>query len=357
MFKRLGKDKKRLKKEIWRGVYEENLKISGRREGVEGRRIRDVFIKYMIFILFLLFGVMGEVDYLNLELIRSFEIDYPNHRLKEEGIKSDLKRKENPDTFEFKGLFYNPDVPLSEIFDLRIHTIVIDPGHGGEDSGAIGSRGIMEKDITLDIAKRLRRRLNRYKNYQVLLTREDDRTVSLNERIDFANSAKADLFISIHVNYLPRKPINIIETYYFGSYSDKGTLRLAERENRGSKYSLADFREIIKRIGDTVKLQESKRLAISIQKSLFENISRENKGVFDFGIKTAPFMVLLGVEAPSVLTEVSCLSNKEEEMRLNTGEYREKIASYLEEGIVRYLNKKIKGEERYEARKLGTKQG
>jgi N-acetylmuramoyl-L-alanine amidase len=209
-----------------------------------------------------------------------------------------------------------------------------------------------EKDLTLDVAKRLRDRLSKFRNYQILMTRESDVTVSLNERIDFANNHNADLYISIHVNYVPKKPINIIETYYFGTYTDEETLRLAEKENEGTEYTLSAFRNVIQKIGNTMKFHESKKLATSIQQSLFGNISKRNKDILDHGIKTAPFVVLLGVDVPSVLTEISTLSNEDEESKLNIDSYRAEIASYLEEGIVRYLNNNFKkGETRYAARR------
>ena len=122
--------------------------------------------------------------------------------------------------------------------------ILIDAGHGGEDPGTTGKLGTKEKDITLDIAMRLRERLQRYRGYQILLTREKDITLSLNQRIDIAKSCQADLFISIHINYLPNRPINTIETFYFGPHTDKESLMLAEKENKGTEYTLNDFKGI-----------------------------------------------------------------------------------------------------------------
>ncbi|MEK7876657.1 MAG: N-acetylmuramoyl-L-alanine amidase, partial [Pseudomonadota bacterium] len=209
--------------------------------------------------------------------------------------------------------------------------------------------GTREKDITLDIAKRLKERLKRQGYSHVVLTREEDVTVPLNKRVELAHSSRADIFISIHLNYLPFKPINIIETYYFGPSSDAMTLKLAEQENAGSRYGLSDFKEIIEKIGETVKLQESRELAGSIQKHLFVNSMRQNGNVQDFGVKRAPFVVLLGVDVPAVLAEVSCLSNREEEVELGTASHRENIARYLEAGILHYLSK---GEVRYEAKRL-----
>ena len=133
------------------------------------------------------------------------------------------------------------------------------------------------------------------------------------DRINFANSHKSDIYISIHVNYIPNKPINTIETYCFGPNKDKRTLLLAERENQGSQLTMSDFKEIIQEIGNTMKSQESSLLALSIQKSLYGNIKKQNKDVENWGVRRAPFIVLLGVDTPSVLTEVTCLSNQQEE--------------------------------------------
>jgi N-acetylmuramoyl-L-alanine amidase len=140
----------------------------------------------------------------------------------------------------------------------------------------------------------------------------------------------------------------MIETYYFGPSSDPKVLKLAEKENEDSSYSISDFRDIIGKIGETMRLQESREFAASIQKNLFTNIRSENGKVYDFGVKRAPFVVLLGVDVPAVLAEVSCLSNSDEEVQLNTEQHREHIARYLELGILDYLNK---GDVTYEAKR------
>jgi N-acetylmuramoyl-L-alanine amidase len=249
---------------------------------------------------------------------------------------------------EYKDFISATKAALSRTFGLGVKTIMIDPGHGGAANGTQGKMGTKEKEITLDIAKRLKNRLARHHNLRIILTREEDVSLPLSRRVEMAQSGKADLFISIHVNYLPSNPVNSIETYYFGPSSDAKVLKLAERENAGSQYNLSDFKEIIEKIGDTLKFQESRGLATSIQKNLFRNIEKEYKNVHDFGVKRAPFLVLLGVDVPSVLTEVACLSNGVEEVKLNTESYREDISRYLESGILDYLHK---GEIQYEAKR------
>ena len=257
-------------------------------------------------------------------------------RIAAEGMLAEIDVKaKRPD--EYLEWVSDEQMSIAEVFGLGVRTIVIDPGHGGRDPGASGPTGLREKDVTLDVAKRLRYRLEKTTNYRILLTREDDRKVTLKERVRFANAQGADLFISLHVNYLPMEKHRVIETYYFGPQSDPEALRLAEMENRDSEYSMGDFRTTIEKIGNTFKYQESRQLATLIQKSLYGNIRRENLSMLSSGIKTAPFVVLLGVDMPSVLTEISTLSNRDEEKQLSKGAYRDRIARYLEQGIVEYL--------------------
>ena len=240
----------------------------------------------------------------------------------------------------YAPLFGPAGFSISDLFGLKVKNIVIDPGHGGKDPGAIGSAGNREKDITLDIALRLQHRLSRHPRYRVLLTRDRDVKMSLKERVAFAAEKEADLFVSIHVNSLPVEPVNLVETYYFGPNMDDRTLQLAKLENQGSDYAVADFNTLIQKIGNTLKTQESRQLAADLQAALVSNLQRHDDRIIDAGIKTAPFVVLLGVDVPSVLAEVSCISNTEEESRLATGEYRNGIAASIERGIIRYLENK-----------------
>lgn len=230
-------------------------------------------------------------------------------------------------------------MPLADLFNLKVQTIVIDPGHGGIDPGATGQLGLKEKDIALDIAKRLREKLVRDGSYRILLSREEDKKVYLKERITFAKENHADLFISIHINSLPAdaSSLNYVETYYFGPHQDQRSLELAKRENRDSNYVMGDFRKVIASIGDTLKTEESRELANAVHKHLYQNMKRSNHDLIDAGAKTGPFMVLLEVDVPSVLIEVSCISNKEEEIRLGMPEYRDSVANFLLTGIIEYL--------------------
>jgi len=245
----------------------------------------------------------------------------------------------------FKG---GRGLPLSRAFGLGVKTILLDPGHGGEDTGAIGGGGMLEKDIALDIARRLKSRLESQTAAEVLLTRDADITLPLGERVAIAHAKHADLFVSIHLNFVPNKPINIIETFYFGPGTDAASLELARRENSGQEPGMSELRKIIERMETQMRREESPRLAAAIQNSLFRNSRRENTTVLDYGIKRGPFVVLNQAEVPAVLVEVSCLSNREEELRLGTKEHRENIAAFLTAGILEYLRN---GETMHESKK------
>ena len=249
-----------------------------------------------------------------------------------------MRMPEESTSSDYQSLWSDPQVSIADLFDLGVKTIVIDAGHGGRDPGAIGPGGLQEKTVALDLARRLQTRLQRHEGYRILMTRDGDIALSLKERVEFANSNGADLFISLHVNALPVEQPTIVETYYFGPQTDKAAMRVAMKENHQSDYTIANFRDMIRKIGDSFKHYESKNLATAIHKSLYRNIKRQNKKFVSWGVKTAPFVVLLGVDTPSVLVEVTTLSNRREERRLRTKKYREKIAGYLEEGIVKYLN-------------------
>ena len=253
-----------------------------------------------------------------------------------------LKDSARVTSSHYDAMLASLGMPMADLFNLKVQTIVIDPGHGGIDPGATGQRGLMEKNVTLDIARRLRDKLAASGGYRVLLTREDDRKVFLKERVAFAKANHADLFISIHINSLPpgAESVNYLETYYFGPHTNQRSLELAEKENRESDYAMGDFRGVIARIGDTLKTQESRDLADSIHRHLFSDLKRINHDLHDAGSKTGPFMVLLGVDVPSVLVEVSCISNNAEETRLGRPEYRDSVADFLKSGIVEYLERR-----------------
>lgn len=248
---------------------------------------------------------------------------------------------------EIKSLEIRDDIPLSRMLNLGIRCIVIDAGHGGSNLGTVGSDGTMEKDITLAIALKLRDKLTKLGIADIRMTRTDDRTISLQERMDFAKKAKADMFVSIHVNSLPNSSANVIETFYFGPAYDHRTLQLADQENMGSEYGLSDFMEIVERLGKTMKLQESKKLAEAIQKRLYQNGKELDSDAINTGVKRAPFVVLMGLDVPSVLAEIACMSNAKAERDLKLAENQDSIAAALAAGVMSYQNRRaLKNEER-----------
>jgi N-acetylmuramoyl-L-alanine amidase len=217
---------------------------------------------------------------------------------------------------------------------LSVRRIVIDPGHGGEP-GALSESGVSEKDITLDIALRLRR-LMAAEPIEVLLTRQTDRLVPLDKRVAFANENKADLFVSIHVNWMEPRSIRALETYYVGPTDDPATLKLARRENKDSGYSLSDYKNILEKIYIDARHDESRVLAKTIQTQLYHALKPANPAVENRGVKSAPFVVLIGTQMPAILAEIACLSNDDEAQLLTKADYRENIALALFQGIRAY---------------------
>jgi N-acetylmuramoyl-L-alanine amidase len=217
---------------------------------------------------------------------------------------------------------------------LSVKRIVIDPGHGGEP-GALSESGAMEKEITLDIALRVRRLMAR-EPFEVLLTRQTDRLVPLDKRVAFANENKADLFVSIHVNWMEPRSIRALETYYVGPTDDPATLKLARRENKDSGYSLSDYKKILEKIYVDARHDESRVLAKTIQTQLYHVLKPANPAVENRGVKSAPFVVLIGTQMPAILAEIACLSNDDEAQLLTKADYRENIALALFQGIRAY---------------------
>lgn len=351
----------RLRNNILKGVYEENLKIVGKGRGIAKSKTAFSFKKSFLFVSVLFIVLLLNGSYLDFTLLHDEQMAASFSDSKNYSTPADynaflsILEQNSEYTYnysdilsDYKAFLNIPQTSLSKLFGLKVKTIMIDPGHGGESYGAIGKMGTRESDITLDIARRLRDRLKKHGRFHIIMTRDQDIKVSLKKRIELAHSEKADLFISIHVNYLPSDQKNIIETYFFGPPSDEISLRLAEHDNESAQYGLSDFKEIVEKIGNTLKYQESRKLASYIQQNLFMNIKKENRNIRNHGVKRAPFLVLLGVDVPAVLTEVSCLSNVEEELRLNSESYREKIAYYIESGILDYINK---GDVTYEAKR------
>jgi N-acetylmuramoyl-L-alanine amidase len=221
------------------------------------------------------------------------------------------------------------------VFPLSIKRVVIDPGHGGAQHGAMSSSGVSEKEITLDIGLRLQK-LMQEANFEVFMTRQVDETMALDARVAFANAKKADIFVSIHVNWVERREARPLETFYMGPTDDPATLRLASAENRDSGYSLSEYRQLLERVYLDARRDESRRLAGAIQDSLYASLRPVNPGLDNRGVKMAPFFVLAGTQMPAILAEVSCLSNADEVELLMSTDYRDKIARALLKGVRAY---------------------
>ena len=212
---------------------------------------------------------------------------------------------------------------------------MVDPGHGGKDAGTSTPGGLAEKEVTLDIGIRLRRLLEQAA-FEVVMTRDKDEAVPLRQRTALANAQGADLFVSIHLNWIDGGQVRGMETYYLGPTEDPVLLQLAARENRDSGYSLADFRKLLDHIYLSVRRDESRRLAESVQRTLVTALRRKHPALVNRGVKTAPFAVLVGTEMPAILAEVACLSHPEEAHLLATPQYRQDIAQALLQGIRAY---------------------
>ena len=221
------------------------------------------------------------------------------------------------------------------VFPLRVNKIIIDPGHGGEDSGAVASQDILEKEVTLDIGIRLRKLLER-DAFQVLMTRQSDTTIPLKRRVELANTESADLFVSIHANWFKTPTTSGVETYYLGPTDDPHTIQLAAIENKGSGYTLGHFHKLLENVYLNVRRTESRQLATSVQNQLTKSLRNLHPKLLNRGVKMAPFLVLVSTKMPAILAEVSFLSNQAEARLLSTTEYRQGIAQALYKGIRAY---------------------
>jgi N-acetylmuramoyl-L-alanine amidase len=228
---------------------------------------------------------------------------------------------------------------LTRALGLKISRIVIDPGHGGHDTGTIGPHGLMEKDLCLDVALRLGHEIEeKLPGAEVVYTRKDDTFVPLEERTAIANEAKADLFISVHANSSHDAAARGIETYYLNFATSEESMAVAARENALAQSSLHDLQDIIKKIARNEKVEESKELASDIQDSLTHRLQLVSQDERNRGVKKAPFVVLIGANMPSVLSEISFISNPSDEKLLRKTDQRQRVADGLYRGIASYLD-------------------
>ena len=227
---------------------------------------------------------------------------------------------------------------LIRALGLKINRVVIDAGHGGHDVGTIGPTGYYEKDLVLDVAMRLGKLIEQKLSAEVVYTRQDDTFVPLEERTGIANRSHADLFLSIHANSSPAKSVAGVETFYLNFTTASDALDTAARENASSSKSVSELRDLIQSISLHDKIDESKEFAVDIQKSMQAFAVRNFPTARDRGIKKAPFVVLIGAQMPSVLSEIGFISNPKEEAMLKRADYRQKVAEALLKGLTRYTD-------------------
>jgi N-acetylmuramoyl-L-alanine amidase len=229
------------------------------------------------------------------------------------------------------------DRSLTRTLGLKIGRIVIDPGHGGFDTGTIGPHGLQEKDLVLDVGLRLGALLEQRLGADVIYTREGDTFIPLGTRTAMANRQQADLFVSVHANSSPNPDARGVETYYLNFTSSPESLEVAARENATSDQSIHQLQDLVKQITLSDKIEESREFADDVQQSLYSGLSTKNKSIHNRGVKKAPFVVLIGAHMPSILAEVSFVSNPKDERSLKTAVYRQRIAESLYKGVARYV--------------------
>ncbi len=225
---------------------------------------------------------------------------------------------------------------LQRALGLKIGRIVIDPGHGGHDSGTIGADGIMEKDVVLDVALRLGTLLHDKLGAEIIYTRSDDTFIPLETRTAIANKAQADLFISVHANSSEDETARGVETYYLNFTSQPYALDVAARENAVSDQGVHQLADLVKKITLKDKIDESREFASDVEQSLYDGLRRGNDGLKNRGVKKAPFVVLIGANMPSILTEISFVTNSKDAAQLRTPEYRERVAEAIYRGVATY---------------------
>ncbi|MCF6187271.1 MAG: N-acetylmuramoyl-L-alanine amidase [Desulfobulbaceae bacterium] len=230
----------------------------------------------------------------------------------------------------------NVQLSLAQQLGLGIRKIVLDPGHGGKDPGAMAF-GTKEKDIVLKVAKKLADILQQEYKYEVQLTRNTDTFLPLEERTAIANTSGADLFVSIHVNAHPNKSARGVETFYLNLATNAEAMRVAARENATSTHNISDMQNILSDLMQNSKILESSRLAEFVQANMISGLAREKYSVKDLGVKQAPFYVLIGAEMPAILAEISFITNPDEVKLLKTDAYLEDIAHQIAAGVAAYV--------------------
>ncbi|RPI97293.1 MAG: N-acetylmuramoyl-L-alanine amidase [Candidatus Aminicenantes bacterium] len=248
-----------------------------------------------------------------------------------------VKRQVDPNDPNLNG------TSLARQLGLGVRTVVIDPGHGGPRPGSIGKNGLQEKEVNLAIALALRKLLKEKAGIDAILTRESDVDVGLDDRTVIANQKRADLFVSIHANAHRDRKRGGVETFFLNVSPDPSVIELAAAENATSTKNIGEMKSILDKIVQNSKIQESHDLAQAIQRNLVRVLARDLPAVQNLGVKGGPFWVLIGGEMPSVLVEVSHLSNAKEEAKLKTSKYRDLAAQGIYDGIMEYIHSLGKG--------------
>jgi N-acetylmuramoyl-L-alanine amidase len=229
----------------------------------------------------------------------------------------------------------NGQFSLARQLGLGVSRIVIDPGHGGHDPGVRGN-GISESELVLDVSLRLKRLLDNQPGMEVVMTRETDVFIPLEQRTAIANREGADLFLSIHANASRNVKAGGVETYFLNFAANPEAEAVAARENSASGQTMHRLPDIVRAITLNNKIDESRDFADTVQKSMVRTLSTRNRDLQDRGVKQAPFVVLIGAGMPSVLAEISFVTQKQEGALLKTGAYRQQIAEALFDAIVKY---------------------
>jgi N-acetylmuramoyl-L-alanine amidase len=227
---------------------------------------------------------------------------------------------------------------LIRALGLKIGKIVVDAGHGGHDTGTIGPNGLEEKNLVLDVALKLGKLLENKLGAEVVYTRDDDTFIPLETRTAIANKEQADLFISIHANSSDDPTARGVETYYLNFTSRADALEVAARENAVSEKSIHELQDLVKKIALKEKIGESREFASDVQRSLYAGLSAKSPNLRNRGVKKAPFVVLIGANMPSILAEISFVSNPDDAKKLKTNDYRQRIADSLYKGVFKYVN-------------------
>ncbi len=232
----------------------------------------------------------------------------------------------------------NADRSLTRTLGLKVQTIVIDPGHGGRDIGTKGNRGLTEKELVLDVALRLQELLQKHLKIEVILTRQSDIFVPLEERTAIANKMGADLFLSIHANASSRPDVSGVETFHLSFASGAEELAVASRENARAQRSVRELEEILRKMVQEDYNEESYNLATVVQESLYEMTQAARPQTRNRGVKRAPFIVLVNANMPSILTEIGFLSNPSDELYFEGEKARQQISAGLFKGVSKYVD-------------------